>query len=133
MRRGGASAVIAAAVACVVYAVLRGGQRKGREGGGEYELGSGEMFDSIAPRYDLINKVGERNAFMPFSCGQHTSERERERGGTDSPPDSLVGMASVLISRQQYKKGIAGVRTRTLRRSMRQNISGWCYVKGVHR
>lgn len=59
MRCGPASAVLAAAVACVVYAVLRGGQQRGREGGGEYELGSGEMFDSIAPRYDLINKVRE--------------------------------------------------------------------------
>lgn len=55
MRCGSASAVIAAVVACLAYAFLRGEQQPAPEGG--YELGSGEMFDSIAPRYDLINKV----------------------------------------------------------------------------
>lgn len=53
---GSASAVITAVVACVAYAVLRGGQQPATAEG-EYELGSGKMFDSIAPRYDLINKV----------------------------------------------------------------------------
>ena len=56
MRWGSASAVVTAVVACVAYAVLRGVQQPAHEG--EYDLGSGEMFDSIAPRYDLINKVG---------------------------------------------------------------------------
>lgn len=56
MKCGPASAFITAAVACVVYAVLRSGQQPAFDG--EYELGSGKMFDSIAPRYDLINKVG---------------------------------------------------------------------------
>lgn len=55
MKCGSASAVITAVVACVAYAVLRGGQQQAAQG--EYELGSGKMFDSIAPRYDIINKV----------------------------------------------------------------------------
>lgn len=49
------SAVITAVAACVAYAVLRGGQQPTVEG--DYVLGSGKMFDSIAPRYDVINKV----------------------------------------------------------------------------
>lgn len=56
MKCGSASAVITAVVACVAYAVLRGGQQQPASDG-DYELGSGKMFDSIAPRYDLINKV----------------------------------------------------------------------------
>lgn len=62
MKCGPTSAVIAAAAACVAYAVLRGAQQPAPEG--EYELGSGKMFDSIAPRYDLINKVGGALVFV---------------------------------------------------------------------
>lgn len=61
---GATSAVLTAVAACVAYAVLFWGgqqQRSGSEGGGEYELGSGKMFDSIAPRYDLINKVWQQH------------------------------------------------------------------------
>lgn len=54
---GVASAAVTAVVACLAFAVMYGGQQSKQQGGGEYQLGSGKMFDTIAPRYDLINKV----------------------------------------------------------------------------
>lgn len=62
---GSVSALLTAAIACAFYAVflrdgqqqqpvLEDGQQQQQQG---YELGSGKMFDSIATRYDLINKV----------------------------------------------------------------------------
>ena len=42
-----------------MFAVMYGGKQSEQQSGGgeEYQLGSGKMFDTIAPRYDLINKV----------------------------------------------------------------------------
>ncbi|CAM9383295.1 unnamed protein product [Hapterophycus canaliculatus] len=59
MRCGTTSAVLTAVIACFAYAFLVRNQQHQleAEGGVGYELGSGKMFDSIAPRYDLINKV----------------------------------------------------------------------------
>lgn len=55
---GAVSALLAAVVACLAYVLLRNsGQQEDSPAPGAYELGSGRMFDAIAPRYDLINKV----------------------------------------------------------------------------
>lgn len=54
-------AALAAIAASVVVAWLSlTGGKGGDEAvvvGADYDLGSGQMFDAIAPRYDLINKV----------------------------------------------------------------------------
>ena len=58
MSCGMASAIALAAFACFAYVMLSGMEQQqpvGEEG--TYELGSGRMFDAIAPRYDMINKV----------------------------------------------------------------------------
>lgn len=53
-----ALAAVAASVV-VAWLTLKDGKGVNGEagGGGDYDLGSGQMFDAIAPRYDLINKV----------------------------------------------------------------------------
>lgn len=54
---GVVSAALAALVACFAFTVMYGGKQLEQKGGEDYQLGSGKMFDAIAPRYDLINKV----------------------------------------------------------------------------
>lgn len=50
--------IVVATVAWLAYVMLTSlGKRPGPDEEGSYELGSGKMFDNIAPRYDMINKV----------------------------------------------------------------------------
>lgn len=61
------SAILAASSACIAYVVLSAGQKQQQQQGesAEYDLGSGRMFDAIAPRYDVINKV-RIHALLPY-------------------------------------------------------------------
>lgn len=79
MRCGTTSAVLAAVLACFAYAFLVRSQQHQLEGerGAGYELGSGKMFDSIAPRYDLINKVISIAADPLRSCSSRGSRTWR--------------------------------------------------------
>ncbi|CAM9486623.1 unnamed protein product [Ectocarpus fasciculatus] len=94
---GATSAVLTAVAACVAYAVIfLGGQqqRSGSEGGGEYELGSGKMFDSIAPRYDLINKVISLGLDMQW---RRAMVRGLQLRAGDRVVDMATGTADVAI------------------------------------
>eukprot|EP00752_Nemacystus_decipiens_P009755 g8712.t1 len=89
-----------AVVACVAYAVLRGGQQPAPEG--EYQLGSGKMFDSIAPRYDLINKVISLGLDMRW---RRTMVDGLQLRAGDRVVDMATGTADVaiMISRELAK------------------------------
>ncbi|CAM9809382.1 unnamed protein product [Pylaiella littoralis] len=95
---GGVLALLIAAVACVAYAVfIRGGQQQLVSEGGqrqEYELGSGKMFDSIAPRYDLINKVMSLGLDMKW---RRLMVQSLELRAGDRVVDMATGTADVAM------------------------------------
>ncbi|CAM9225519.1 unnamed protein product [Scytosiphon promiscuus] len=96
MRCGATSAVLAAVVACFAYACLVRNQHSQleAEAGEEYVLGSGKMFDSIAPRYDLINKVISLGLDMQW---RRAMVQGLELRAGDRVIDMATGTADVAI------------------------------------
>lgn len=59
--------IVVATVAWLAYVLLMSlDKRPGGDEEGSYELGSGKMFDNIAPRYDMINKVLLVHPYLSF-------------------------------------------------------------------
>jgi hypothetical protein len=93
MRTAGAlCAFVAVALWCGVAAVSKSGQ--------EPAMGSGEMFDAIAPRYDLINTF--------LSLGMHKWWRARMVAALDLKPGAtpfrrfaLRSAALLITARRQ--------------------------------
>ncbi|CAM9546888.1 unnamed protein product, partial [Sphacelaria rigidula] len=82
-------AVLVTAVASVVIALVAVTGKNagdGKAGSRQYDLGSGQMFDAIAPRYDLINKV--------ISLGLDMRWRQTMIDGLQATGDRVVDMAT---------------------------------------